>query len=428
MQKLDMNVYQATQRRLRFIFSEFDNVYVSFSGGKDSGVLLNLALELIDAHQLPNRMGVFHLDYEVQYSATTEYVDATYSTLGDSIEDLRCCVPVKCPTSTSMFETYWRPWENKKRDLWVRELPENYFGKEDFSFLKRNTSDYDFQIQFADWYHEKKKAQKTCVLIGIRADESFDRFRTINSKRNINKYKDRPWTTQQAENIYSAYPIYDWKVEDIWAANARFGWPYNALYDLFYQAGLPLRAMRVASPFHSAAKSSLDLYRALDPDVWGRMVSRVNGVNFAARCGSNKTTGYKKMQKPEHFTWKEYARFLLDTLPEEIARNYSRKLATSIKFWREKGGVLTEEAIYDLKAAGIQFEIGEKSNYKSNKRPVRMEYADDIDSREFQRIPTWKRLCICILKNDHIGKYMGFNQTRSEMVKRKMAIAKYRGI
>ena len=94
-QYLSENVFDATQRRLEFIFREFDNVYVSFSGGKDSGVLLNLALRYIREHNLPHRLGVFHIDYEAQYTATTEYVDATYDALGDTVENLRCCVPLK---------------------------------------------------------------------------------------------------------------------------------------------------------------------------------------------------------------------------------------------------------------------------------------------------------------------------------------------
>ena len=36
------NVYELAQERLKVIFNEFDNIYVSFSGGKDSGVLLNM--------------------------------------------------------------------------------------------------------------------------------------------------------------------------------------------------------------------------------------------------------------------------------------------------------------------------------------------------------------------------------------------------
>ena len=39
------NVYDALQERLKFIFEEFEYIFVSFSGGKDSGVLLNLVLD-----------------------------------------------------------------------------------------------------------------------------------------------------------------------------------------------------------------------------------------------------------------------------------------------------------------------------------------------------------------------------------------------
>lgn len=419
------SVFDETQKRLGFIFREFDNVYVSFSGGKDSGVLLNLALRYIQEHNLPHRLGVFHIDYEAQYTATTDYVDATYAELGENVENLRCCVPLKCPTCTSMYETFWRPWEPNKKELWVRELPPKHLGGENFDFITPEMSDYAFQERFSLWYHEKRKAAKTCVLVGIRADESLDRYRTIASERNINKYKGTPWTTRLYNNVYNAYPLYDWGVEDIWIANAQFGWKYNRLYDLFFYAGVLLHEMRVASPFHSAAKGSLNLYRAIDPDMWGRMVSRVNGVNFTALYGNTTAMGWKQIDKPSHFTWQEYACFLLDTLPPETADNFRTKLATSIKFWRERGGVISEEAMNDLRHAGIQFEIGGKTNYKTDKLPIRMEYVDDVDSKDFRLIPTWKRLCVCILKNDHVGKYMGFSLTKTEMEKRQSAIRKY---
>ncbi len=41
----EQNVYEALQERLKFLFEEFDNIYISFSGGKDSGLLLNLVLD-----------------------------------------------------------------------------------------------------------------------------------------------------------------------------------------------------------------------------------------------------------------------------------------------------------------------------------------------------------------------------------------------
>ena len=422
------DVYQAVQERLKKIFDEFDNIKIAFSGGKDSGVLLHLTLDYKKKHNLPHNIGVFHLDYEAQYSATTEYVDSIFQEFDKDIENLRCCVPVRCITSTSMFHSYWRPWEESKKDIWVRDLPTKYLGKKDFDFINDDMTDYEFQEKIGLWFHKKSKAKKTAILIGIRADESLDRFRAIVSDRNINKYNGISWSKKMDKDIYNFYPIYDWKAEDIWTANAKFGWSYNKLYDLFYYAGVKLSDMRVASPFHDAAKSSLALYRVLDPNVWGKMVSRVNGVNFTALYGGTKAMGWRRIEKPSHFTWEQYANFLLGTLPKEMADSYRAKLHTSIKFWKDKGGVLSKQAIEDLANAGVVFEVGEMTNYKTKKRPVRMEYIDEIDSKEFSLIPTWKRLCITILKNDHVGKYMGFSQTKAESAKRKKALEKYKNL
>ena len=170
------------------------------------------------------------------------------------------------------------------------------------------------------------------------------------------------------------------------------------------------------------------MYRAIDPDVWGRLVSRVNGVNFTAMYGGTKAMGWRNIVKPDHFTWKQYMMFLLSTLPEETAASYLSKLETSIAFWRKRGGVLPPAAIEDLRSAGIQFKIGEKTNYKTEKLPVAMEYADDIDSLYFSLIPTYKRMCACILKNDHLCKYMGFSLNKNEMTRRKAALEKYKDI
>lgn len=422
------NVYDAAMERMDYVFGEFDNVYVSFSGGKDSGVLLNLALRYIKERAPHRRIGVYHLDYEAQYTATTEYVDRVYAALGDTVDPIRCCVPILCPTCTSMFETHWRPWDPDKRDLWVRELPEMFLGQEHFDFITPETSDYEFQERIALWHHQRAAANRTCVLVGIRAQESLDRWRAIVSDRNINKFNGKRWTSKLYRDIYTAYPIYDWTVEDIWTANGKFEWDYNSLYDLFYFAGVPLHSMRVASPFHNAAKASLSLYKAIDPNVWGKMVSRVNGVNFTGIYGDTKAMGWKSITKPDHFTWQQYACFLLETLPPETSAGFRQKLETSIKFWRERGGCLTEAVQEDLRRAGVDFEVGDSTNYRTSKLPVRMEYADDVDSKDFRLIPTWKRLCVCILKNDHVGKYMGFSLNKAEMARREAALSKYKDL
>ena len=127
-------------------------------------------------------------------------------------------------------------------------------------------------------------------------------------------------------------------------------------------------------------------------------------------------------------TWERYMRFLLATLPERTRRNYLEKLSVSIRFWRDKGGCLSDETIGKLRQAGIRIEVGDRSSYRTDKRPVRMDYLDDIDLPEFCRLPTFKRICICILKNDHACKYMGFSPNKSERQRRKKIMEKYESL
>ena len=197
---------------------------------------------------------------------------------------------------------------------------------------------------------------------------------------------------------------------------------------MYYKAGVPLEKMRVASPFLSQAQASLKLYRVIEPHTSGKLVSRVNGVNFTGIYGGTTAMGWKSITLPSGHTWKSYMEFLLSTLPEDIRDNYKSKLDTSIKFWRERGGVLSDRAISDLQKAGARIEIQKKSNYKTDKKPVRMDYLDDINSEDFQLIPTYKRMCICIMKNDHLCKYMGFSQTKREIERRREIMEKYNNI
>ena len=61
---LDLNVYEALLERFHFIFQEFDSIYISFSGGKDSGLLLYLLLDFRDRNYPDKTIGVFHQDFE----------------------------------------------------------------------------------------------------------------------------------------------------------------------------------------------------------------------------------------------------------------------------------------------------------------------------------------------------------------------------
>jgi predicted phosphoadenosine phosphosulfate sulfurtransferase len=286
--------------------------------------VLNLCIDYIRKHNLNIKLSVFHLDYEAQYQMTTEYVNKTLAENTDILEIYRCCVPFKVTTCTSMHENYWRPWEESKRDIWVRKMPDNCFKKEDFPYFKENMWDYEFQERFSQWLHKRKKAKKTCCLVGIRTQESLNRWRAIYSDRNYKNYYGLNWTKEMYQNVYNAYPIYDWLTTDIWTANGRFKWDYNKLYDLYYKAGVGIEQQRVASPFLSTAQESLKLYKVIEPHTWGKLISRVNGVNFTGIYGGTTAMGWNTIKLPEGHTWESYMYFLLNTLHDETRANYFR--------------------------------------------------------------------------------------------------------
>lgn len=425
-----MNVYEATLNRLEFLFKEFDQVVISFSGGKDSGVMLEIAIDYATKNNQLNKLAVYHVDYEAQYEETTSYVTRVFSKLPNEVKKYWVCLPIKAQCCTSMFQNYWQPWLKSDEDKWVRALPAECVNESNFDLgFNYEIADYDFNIEFAK---SISKTKKTVFLIGIRTQESLHRYKAVNKFSDKNEYKSKNYTTKIAKNCYNAYPIYDWKVEDIWTYNAKFNCDYNKLYDLFHKAGVPINSMRVASPFNDCAAESLKLYKAIDPNNWGKMIGRVNGVNFTAIYGGTTAMGWNTIKKPNHFTWKEYMYFLLDTLPKQTKDNYLKKLQTSFAYWLETGGALPVETVKELDSS-LQFEnLGSPKNnrnYTGEYMVIKFkEYLDEVDIKNPNLLPTYKRMCIAIMKNDTSCKTLGFGQTKFELEKRKNVIEKYKSL
>ena len=436
MKKVYMNktVYQAAQERLEYIFSEFDNIYVSFSGGKDSGLLLNLVMDYMETHHIDKKIGLFHQDFEAQYTKTTEYVTRTFEKFSGRIEPFWVCLPMGSKTSLSNYELYWYPWDPDMESGWVRPMPQNPYvinlKNNPFDFYQYKMLQEDLYKQFGRWYHQKCGGGKTIGLIGIRADESLHRYSAIINKKY--PYKEQKWISHSYKDVWTAAPIYDWTAEDIWIANSKFGYDYNRLYDLYYKAGLTVKQMRVASPFNEWAAQSLNLYRVLEPDVWARLVGRVHGANFGAIYANTKAMGYREITLPPGHTWKSYTEFLLTTLPEKVREMYLTKFKTSISFWEKTGGGFAPDVIKEIEDCGYQIRRNGVSNYsKDQKERIVFEqeipdHTDDVKSTI--DIPSWKRMCFCILKNDHLCRFMGFGPTKQQQQKIKMLKEKYRDI
>ena len=156
----------------------------------------------------------------------------------------------------------------------------------------------------------------------------------------------------------------------------------------------------------------------IDPEIWVKLVGRVQGANFACIYGKTKAMGYRNVTLPEGHTWESYTKFLLSTLPVRLRKNYIKKFNTSIIFWHKTGGGLDEDTIQELIDHGYHIRRNGVSNYTLNKKSRIIfignlpDHTDDIKSSK--DIPSWKRMCYCILKNDHMCRFMGFGLTREQ--------------
>lgn len=426
-----INVYDALQKRLDFIFKEFENIFISFSGGKDSGLLVNLVLDFRNKYYPNKKVGVFHQDFEAQYTVTTEYVERTFERIKNEAELYWVCLPMATRTSVSNYEMFWYPWDDTKRELWVRPMPRHPYvinlENNPITTYTYRMHQEDLARQFARWYKLSHGNKKTICLLGMRTDESLHRYSGIVNKRY--GYKNRCYITKQFKDVWAASPLYDWSISDVWYAYYRFGYDYNKLYDLYFKAGLTPDQMRVASPFNDYAKDSLNMYRVIDPAIWTRLVGRVRGVNFGAIYGKTKALGYRNLTLPEGHTWESYTKFLLDTLPTKTRNNYIRKFKTSIAFWHRTGGGLEEATIHELEEKGYRIQRNGVSNYTLMKRS-RIIFLDKIpdhtdDIQTSKDIPSWKRMCFCILKNDHTCRFMGFGLTREQQANINILKKKY---
>ncbi len=426
----EVNVYDASIARLDFIFANFDRIYLSFSGGKDSGVMLNLVLKYMRERGITKKIGVQILDNEANYELSLEFMHSIIQKNLDLLDVYWCCLPITLPCTVSSYAIEWQCWGERDKDRWIRPmLDQPYivnFQNHPFDFFEEDMSYDEFWDGFAEWYSQGK----TCAnLIGIRTAESLNRFRAIMNERK-ETMGGMMWTKKNTAHTYNCYPIYDWRTEDIWTANAKFEWEYNKLYDIFYKAGVPVHKMRVASPFMSESKSSLNLYRVIDGHTWAKLCSRVQGANFIAHYG--KQLGYKSLKLPPNHTWKSFTKFLLATLPKEVSGNFKMRFIQSFKYWGRVGRGLESEIIEEMEAAGIPFKKNGLTRHGSQTltRVQMKRFPDHVDmlSCHNSKVASWKRFAITILKNDHTCKYMGLAPTKEQATRQRQIMEKYKTI
>ena len=390
----EKNVLEAAQERVSIAFDRFEKIYVSFSGGKDSSVMMHLVLA--EAIKRNRKVGVLVIDLEAQYRSTIEHITEMIEHYRESIDLHWVCLPMALRNAVSNYEPKWCCWEESAKDSWVRKLPSVEGVITDynhFDFFVSGMEFEEFMVLFGLWFGGGSPA---CGFVGIRADESLNRFRTIASstKECLDGMK---WTTLVEPGLYNAYPIYDWRTEDIWRFHgAHPDLMHNMVYDMMHKAGLSIHQMRLCQPYGDDQKRGLWLYHILEPETWAKIVARVNGANSGALYVSEtgNISGSIKITKPAGHSWKSFCDLLLSGMPKRTQEHYVSRFKGFIKGWKARG----------------------YTNGIPDEAPAILEAK--------HWAPSYRRLCKVLLRNDWYCKGLGLTQPKSESYGKYLEIKK----
>jgi predicted phosphoadenosine phosphosulfate sulfurtransferase len=377
----DYNVLVAARQRVKNVFDDFEKIYISFSGGKDSTVMMHLVME--EAIKRCRTVGVLIIDLEAQYYDTIKHINNMIDMYKNNIDLHWVAVPMLLRNAVSNFEPRWVCWDEEKEDIWVRDKPRLARNPQEYSFYQPKMEFEEFMVLWGEWYAQGKL---TAAFIGIRADESLHRYCAIARNKTGLTYKGYKWTTLVTDQLYNIYPIYDWRTEDIWIFHGKYSnLPHNKIYDKMNMAGVKLSQQRLCQPYGDDQRRGLWLYHILEPETWYKVVARVNGANSGALYvqENGNMTGYNKVTKPDNHTWESFTNLLLKTLPKKTQEHYKKRFKKFIAGWQDRGySKIPDEA------------------------PI------ELENKCWS--PSWRRMAKCILRNDYWCKSLGQTQPKSD--------------
>lgn len=385
------DVLTAARKRVSFVFDHFEQVVVSFSGGKDSTVLLHLARE--EARRRGRQVHAMFIDLESQYRVTIEHVEAVM--LADPVVvPIWIALPLNLRNAVSVFQPHWCPWDPAERDIWVRELPEHegvVSNPEALPWFRPRMEFEEFIVLYPKWAAE---GRTYASLVGNCADESLHRYYSIKAVDKKCAWwhdgKRVQWSAQMTPkdtNVVTFFPIYDWTVSDIWTYHGDEGIRHNEIYDLMHLAGTPLTEQRICQPYGDDQRRGLDLWARVEPDTWEAVLNRVTGVNYGARYAGDQLLGYRRgVGLPPGHTWKSYTFLLLATLPDVLRERYLSNFAVFLEWWMRHG-------YPDI-------------------RQIHDDETETLKESTSRRLPSWRRLALTVLKNDFLGKSLSIGQVK----------------
>ena len=361
--RTNQDVYSAALERARECMNLTDRVVVSCSGGKDSTAVLHVALE---AARLEGRkqLEVLFFDEEAIFPETVEYMNRL-AERSDIILHWSC-VPIKHRNACSRKHVWWYPWHPDEKHLWVRPQPIHGKFSEAYTDTHVITAG-SVRGSKVPWLSIPEQVPalfppeqgSVMMLLGLRTDESFQRYRAVASKTGKGAFMNKG-TMTGAGWIKVASPIYDWSDNDVWVAPKKFSWDYNRAYDRMALLGIAIRRQRVCPAFGEEPLWGLYIWRTCWPELWCKMQNRVDGADSAMRYGDTELYGTGKIRgtglapKPGE-TWPDLIKRLTSAWQPREQKHIAKEIKSLILYHARK----TSEEIPDSKPhehSGVSWE------------------------------------------------------------------------
>ena len=301
-----VDVLEAAKKRINFIFDNYDNISLSFSGGKDSTALFHLINT--EATKRNRKFMLYFQDQEAEYQGTIDFVE--WAMTQPNVIPLWYQVPIFMTNAASQQQLFLWAWGEGEE--WVREKHPLAIHKLDKKYPKRF---HKFNL----WVGQnlKKLPGKSISIIGLRAEESPDRRFVM-----FGEDSELFWIRRKniADKPHRAYPIIDWSYTDVWKYLIENNFKYNRVYDKMYMLGGNLRFFRVSNLVHEKAFRCLTDLQELEPETYDKLERRLKGVHTAAIYGKEDLM-YSIKSLPDNFkSWKEYKDFLLSSIHPDLKK------------------------------------------------------------------------------------------------------------